>query len=440
MVKKPPKSSLTKGGSSSSRKKSSSKPFWQSTPFVVSLSAIVLSIILQIESVAVYVDTNLGTSLSRRSLQQQQQQQKPLLTMNEAADVWCSKNPGVCQEAPDHSEQKEQDEEEEEAAVEPVEPFQVMLINKSPYRVDVHWDDGKFGQVIATLEETNYQMQLNVYKNNKFFITRHGVKERLFDPNMNLPLQFVTNKIDQTFVIPSNAAPSSDPCQDRFDICKDYAAKGQCWESPGWMIVHCCHSCDKELDARHLIDGSVRCTKERMNITDPIWQPGDLNKLFTAWATDKQYEQYEPKVLMSPDGFGGTGGDGDGGDGDELRTTKVGPWIMTFDNFFSPEEAEALIEGGRMAGFDRSTNQGTVNAQGEMEMVTSTTRTSSNAWCQGGCEKLPLVRAVTERIERVTGIPKKNYEPFQILEYQDNQFYKMHHVRMRFVLFCFVCF
>ena len=143
---------------------------------------------------------------------------------------------------------------------------------------------------------------------------------------------------------------------------------------------------------------------------------------------------------MSPDGFGGTGGDGDGGDGDELRTTKVGPWIMTFDNFFSPEEAEALIEGGRMAGFDRSTNQGTVNAQGEMEMVTSTTRTSSNAWCQGGCEKLPLVRAVTERIERVTGIPKKNYEPFQILEYQDNQFYKMHHVRMRFVLFCFVCF
>ena len=34
---------------------------------------------------------------------------------------------------------------------------------------------------------------------------------------------------------------------------------------------------------------------------------------------------------------------------------------------------------------------------------------------------------MTSRIEQVTGINHKNYEPFQVLEYYDGQFYKMHH-------------
>ena len=61
------------------------------------------------------------------------------------------------------------------------------------------------------------------------------------------------------------------------------------------MIVHCCKSCDKELDASRLIDSSVRCTKENMNITGPgVWAPGDLNKLFTSWATEER-RKIDPK-------------------------------------------------------------------------------------------------------------------------------------------------
>jgi len=161
-----------------------------------------------------------------------------------------------------------------------------------------------------------------------------------------------------------------------------------------------------------LIDPQIRCSKENLNITDPIWKPGDLNKLFTSWATEERFKEYDPIVLSSPDGaYGGISG----------------PWVMTFDNFLTDEESEALEYGGQISGFQRSTDQGAVNSLGEMEQVVSKSRTSSNAWCREQCEALPGVESSTRKIESVTNIPRKNYESFQILEYNNNQFYRMHH-------------
>lgn len=100
---------------------------------------------------------------------------------------------------------------------------------------------------------------------------------------------------------------------------------------------------------------------------------------------------------------------------------------MTFDTFFSAQEAAALIRGGKMVGFDRSTDQGAVNAAGEMEKVVSQSRTSSNAWCIDECERLPEVMEVTARIEAVTHVPKSHFESFQVLQYSSNQFYRSHH-------------
>ena len=67
------------------------------------------------------------------------------------------------------------------------------------------------------------------------------------------------------------------------------------------------------------------------------------------------------------------------------------------------------------------------NEVGEMEKVVSKTRTSSNAWCMHSCERLPGVRSATKKIEEVTGIPYVNYESFQLLNYEKNQFYRSHH-------------
>ena len=78
-------------------------PFWQSTPFVVVMAAIVGSILLQWEPVAVKVDDLLGTttSVTKRSLQQMALVDKGVPLMNQAADVWCDQQPpGTCTEPP----------------------------------------------------------------------------------------------------------------------------------------------------------------------------------------------------------------------------------------------------------------------------------------------------------------------------------------------------
>ena len=293
--------------------------------------------------------------------------------------------------------------------------FRVQIVNKSAFRADVYWDDGRLGKMIATVEKNGGSVDVYTFRDHRFFFTRHGVKEGLFDPDTDTQHRFQAFQPDEMFVIPESAAPSTNMCQDRFSVCEQYSQNGGCWNSPGWMIVHCCKSCDKDLNAAKVIDPKIRCTKENLNITteSSAWQPGDLNKLFTSWATDDdKFAVYEPQVLSSPDGaYGGASG----------------PWVVTFDKFFTSEEADAMIRGGELVGFDRSTNQGAMNRLGEMEKVVSTTRTSSNAWCIRECEKMPEIDAITGRIESVTGVPRKHYENFQILEYEHNQFYRMHH-------------
>jgi prolyl 4-hydroxylase len=68
-----------------------------------------------------------------------------------------------------------------------------------------------------------------------------------------------------------------------------------------------------------------------------------------------------------------------------------------------------------------------VPSQGTYSKKLSTSRTSSNAWCQGECELDPVTQAVTKRMEDLTGIPSANFEYFQLLQYEIGQYYKQHH-------------
>ena len=94
------------------------------------------------------------------------------------------------------------------------------------------------------------------------------MKEALYaDPGTEQErrLAFDVGRRDQVFLVPANAAPSRNPCQDRFAICQKQAESGACERSPGWMIVHCCESCDPYLKSRELIDPKKRCSKEQLN-------------------------------------------------------------------------------------------------------------------------------------------------------------------------------
>lgn len=164
------------------------------------------------------------------------------------------------------------------------EELQTHVTNQSPYRCDVYWDDGEYGTLISTLDPKE-SSSLNTYLGHQFFVTRHGVKEGLFVDEKRLV--FKVGQRNQNFYIPQNAAPSTKLCQDRFSVCKDYSKNGGCERSPGWMIVHCCESCDETLNASELIDPKKRCSKEHLKTPEPVWKAGDLNKLFESWATNE---------------------------------------------------------------------------------------------------------------------------------------------------------
>eukprot|EP00533_Pseudo-nitzschia_delicatissima_P004248 CAMPEP_0116102276 /NCGR_PEP_ID=MMETSP0327-20121206/13258_1 /TAXON_ID=44447 /ORGANISM="Pseudo-nitzschia delicatissima, Strain B596" /LENGTH=461 /DNA_ID=CAMNT_0003594295 /DNA_START=59 /DNA_END=1441 /DNA_ORIENTATION=- len=298
----------------------------------------------------------------------------------------------------------------------------VEVTNESEHRADVYWDDGSYGRYVATVEAYGGKTDLNSFQGHAFFVTRHGVRENLYpkevDGQEDKPLKFYVRKPNQKMVIPEEAAPLSgerlakNKCTDRYEMCKREAARGGCSGSPGWMIVHCCKSCDEELNASALLDYDTRCSREQLNMTEPAWKPGDLDNLFEKWVTDDEFKQYTPNVVSSPGAkFGGVDG----------------PWIITFDTFLTDYESDQIWEGGKKAGFDRSTDQGQVNEFGEMEKVMSKSRTSNNAWCTRECEEMPGVISATKKIESVTGVPQKNYESFQVLQYHKNQFYRMHH-------------
>lgn len=190
---------------------------------------------------------------------------------------------------------------------------------------------------------------------------------------------------------------SFDDCRDRQERCAGLAKSGECVRNPGWMIVNCAFSC-KMCDLR---DPKIRCDRKRLNIsTDPIYEAGDMDAMFSN--IEREYSRYNVTVLSRS------------------------PWIVTFDNFLTDEEADALISTNE-GNWERSTDTGQVNAFGETGRVLSTGRTSSNAWCREPCISNPHVKRITKKIERIVRIPQKNFEAFQVLQYGLGQKYNEHH-------------
>jgi hypothetical protein len=279
----------------------------------------------------------------------------------------------------------------------PNEELNVHVLNQSPLRVDLYWDDGQYGSLVATLEPGKMGT-INSYIGHSFFVTRHGVKEGLFtdvDTEKEERIRFTVRQREDKFVIPKEAAVSNDVCQDRFSVCASQAERGGCERSPGWMIVHCCKSCDPYLNSRELIDPAKRCSKEHLKTPDPVWKAGDLNKMFDSWVNNSALEDLGFEVVSAPDckKYGAT-----------WENCKDGsPWVVLFNNFLNDNEVADLIRGGEIEGYERSTDQGAANALGEQEKIVSLTRTSSNAWCMHSCERLSGVRSATKKIEDVTG-------------------------------------
>ena len=149
------------------------------------------------------------------------------------------------------------------------------------------------------------------------------------------------------------------------------------------------------------------------------WKPGDVNRFFVNLTTNPDIQKYEPNILSRPDYTDG--------DKEETANYKLGPWVVTLDNFISDEEADRLIELGSVKGYQRSYAGGKMRFDGTVENKVSPGRTSETAWCQNSCYNDTVAQRVIQRIAEVTNIPDENSEYLQLLRYHEGQYYRTHH-------------
>jgi hypothetical protein len=84
-------------------------------------------------------------------------------------------------------------------------PFEVALVNKKTHSVDILWDDGSDGVVVATLEANGAEGRANTYHDHSFFVTSHGSKEAFVDARTKRKLRFTSSYHNQVFFIPADA-------------------------------------------------------------------------------------------------------------------------------------------------------------------------------------------------------------------------------------------
>jgi len=197
-----------------------------------------------------------------------------------------------------------------------------------------------------------------------------------------------------------NYKPNDKACRDtRPDYCKGLKPRN-CEANPGWMSVFCARTCQ----ACDLNDADKRCNTQAYpeDMSPLLQKPGDISKVFEKIRTD--FQIYEPEFIKEGD-----------------------PWFVVFNNFLSDFEADTLRDWLEKLNPKKSTTQSNKwTEDGIMAQEESKMRTSENAWCMGKCWEDPTVRRVTNRISKVTGVPIRNFESYQLVRYFEGQFYRTH--------------
>ena len=245
-----------------------------------------------------------------------------------------------------------------------------------------------------------------------------------------------TSKYMESDAVTSLPVTDRENCLNRHELCSFWATlepESECVKNKAFMTTNCgpaCQTC-------HLLDIKARCPLNKTAV--PALLPGDLNKMFeriiatapgNRTLTEQEIKQleeekmpvYSVNVLSQPNSKSSD-------DVSVLTDKSLPPWVVTFDNFITPEECEELIELGYEFGYKRSEDVGKIKFDGSHDSVKSERRTSENAWCSGfsGCRQRELPKRIHDRIAKVTGIPPENSEDFQILRYEKGQFYRTHH-------------
>ena len=180
-------------------------------------------------------------------------------------------------------------------------------------------------------------------------------------------------------------------CDDTHAECANWAKAGECDANPKYMLQSCTTSCGV---CEQKMRGCARESGPGLVSGSTDGQPNMMEEMFEASLRD--YPQYEPTALSTD------------------------PYVVQFENLVTADEAKDFIDRCDLNGkFERSL------AGDQLSPV----RTSTQCWCdeKDGCLAHPTVEKVTRRLLNVTRLPFENAEYFQILKYEEGQFYRAHH-------------
>ena len=227
--------------------------------------------------------------------------------------------------------------------------------------------------------------------------------------------------------------PPFDPnaCEDKNANCATWASIGECDTNPNFMKVQCrvtCRLCQSATCRDIGDDCAARAEKQgcytKPNMREecawtclacdltqapacardagetPAAVQGSVNAMFTKVAADPRATVHHAPAAYSADGADG-------------------PWVVTIDDFLSEEEAKGVLSAGSRAGTGWQRSLAGDGVQ--------TARTSSTSWCRGKCLEDGTMKAVQARVEALTGVPQRNCEYMQLLQYEAGQYYNRHH-------------
>ena len=232
--------------------------------------------------------------------------------------------------------------------------------------------------------------------------------------------------------VPRDANGRPIACEDKHELCQNWARRGECGANPSFMTPNCPISCG--MDCREL-DYEYKCRRKPedntpcMRSSDPTARPpriarvGDadgqaaavaaagtcrslddganarcldahadgcptptLNEVFERMvADDSPFAHMEPVVLHRD------------------------PWVVQLRKFLSADECQHVID-KTYKNLVRSTDAGHVQADGTFKSITSKHRTSWNTWCHEDCASDPVIKGIERRTANVSMVPVANHE------------------------------
>lgn len=246
-------------------------------------------------------------------------------------------------------------------------------------------------------------------------------------------------KDDKTRALPQTIL---DVCLNRHELCAFWATIGECDNNAAYMVTNCAPSCG----TCQLIDMKSRCPP--LPDAKPALGPGDLNKMFQRMVaeapgnrtlTDEERAQlaaekmpiYTVHVHSRPSDSPAT-------EVSAVNDKSLPPWVITFEDLVTEEEAQVLIDTATRYGYKVSEDVGPAKFDGTHEVsnasvrdvdvpnaqvhtrsqaVRSERRTSENAWCSHfhGCRDEEVPTRIHDRLAKIMGIPPENSEDLQML-------------------------